>query len=187
MKTPTMLVASCVLAATALNAASAAAIDRPVTGNLIRMRDPGALSQRKFFFRTVKQATISAGTLPDPTVNGATLEVFGSGAGDGDTGVLVLPAENWTAAANGYYYRDHSASVGGISQVRIRPRSSVGGSIHITGHGPNWSYSLVQPQTDVNVRLTIDGDVFCALFIDIQPNLSNRLQAKKNPAPPNCN
>lgn len=163
------------------------AIDRPLHGGLVRIHDPGAPSQRHFFFRSVKQATIAAGTIPDPTVDGATLEINGSGGGDGNTGVLVLPAENWTALSNGFYYRDRAASVGGISQVRIRPRSSIGGALHISARGPSWSFLLVQPQADLRLRLTIGSDVFCARFTDLQPNQAGRLQGKNNPAPLDCN
>lgn len=179
--------ARCLMAVLLMTAGSAAAADLPVRGNLIRFRDPGPVSKRRFFFRTVKESNVSLATIGNPIVDGATLHVFGSGVGDGDTGVILLPAENWVPLNNGgYYYRDQAAASGGVSQVRIRPRGPLGGSIHISAHGTNWAYSLSQPQGTVRVQLTIGGDVFCARFSDLQPNLATRVQGKSNPAPGDC-
>ena len=169
-------------------AGAAHAVDYPVKGNLLRFRDPGPFSKRRFAFRTVKATNVSIATIGDPIADGATLRVFGAGVGDGDTGVLVLPAANWVPLANGgYYYRDQAALVGGVTQVRIRPRGPLGGSIHIAARGGNWSYSITQPQSAIRVQLTFGSDVYCALFSDLQPNLLTRIQAKNNPTPPDCN
>jgi len=172
---------------TLVMASVAQAVDRPLGGNLIRIEDPPDVTRRLFFFRSLKQAQINEATVPDPTVAGATLEVTGLGAGDGSTGVLALPAENWTRMRNGgYYYRDHSAA-NGISQIRLKPRSSVGGSLHIGGRTANLSYEVNQPQTAILLKLTIAGDVYCARFTDFQPNRAGIVLGKKNPAPLTCN
>ena len=166
---------------------AAYAVDHPIAGNLIRLEDPPDIARRLFFFRTVKQAQINEATVPDPTVGGATLQVAGSGVGDGDTGILSLPAVNWGKLRNGgYYYRDHSAA-NGVSQVRLKPRSSVGGSLHIGGRTANWPYQVTQPQTDIRLKLTIGADVYCATFTDLQPNRDGIALGKKNPPPLSCN
>lgn len=166
---------------------TAAAIDYPVAGNILRLEDPGNPDRRIFFFRTVKQPAINISTIQDPTVAGATLEVIGAGAGDGNTGPLFLPPENWDRLNNGgYYYRDHSAA-NGVSQVRIKPRNTVGGSLHMSGRTPNWGYLVTQAQGDIRVRLTIGTAVYCARFTNYHTNRSGLVFGKANPAPADCN
>lgn len=163
-----------------------AAIDYPLGGNLLRLEDPGDPHRRIFFFRSLKQSSVTAANIADPTVSGATVQVVGSGAGDGDSSTIQLPAANWRRLRNGgYYYRDHAAT-NGISQVRIRPRA-VGGSVYIGGHTATWNYIVAQPQTDVRVRLQIGGSVFCARFGDLQPNRAGMVLGKNNAAPADCN
>jgi len=164
------------------------AVDYPLAVGVLRLEDPPTgPAGRRFRFRISKQAAIHAAAIPDPTVAGATLEVSGSGAGDGSSGVQILPAANWRALHNGgYYYRDHSAS-NGVSQVRIAPRGQVSGYVHMSGRSANWQYAVTQPQTAVRIRLTIGGDVYCAEATDLQPNRAGIAYAKANPAPAACN
>lgn len=171
-----------------LSAAPAPAIDHPVEGDRMRIQDPGSTTRRRFYFRTVKEAQITGATIADPTVNGATVEVFGAGGGDGNSGVIFLPAANWRplTAGNGYYYRDHSATHGGITQVRIK-RRVVGGALIISARGANWPFVVTQPQTDVRVRLTIDTRIYCALFTTMFPNRAGIVVGRNNPAPAACN
>lgn len=171
----------------ALHATAASAIDHPLEGNRMRIQDPGDPARRHFLFRAVKEAQITAATIADPTVAGATVEVFGAGGGDGTSGVIFLPAANWRqlTAGNGYMYRDRSAAHGGITQVRIRRRVG-GGALIISARGPNWTYAVTQAQTDVRVRLTIDTRVYCALFTTMFPNRPRIVVGRGNPAPASC-
>lgn len=169
------------------SAVPALAIDHPIEGDRMRIQDPADSARRRFYFRAVKEAQITAGTIGDPTVSGAMVEVFGSGSGDGSSGIINLPAGNWRPlkAGNGYYYRDHSASAGGITQVRIK-RRVVGGALIISARGANWPYVVSQPQTNVAVRLTIGARVYCALFTTMFPNRAGIVVGRNNPAPPAC-
>jgi hypothetical protein len=171
----------------ALSAAPALAIDHPLEGDRMRIQDPGNPDRRRFYFRAVKEAQITGMTIADPTLNGATVEVFGAGGGDGSSGAIFLPAANWRplTAGNGYYYRDHSAAHGGITQVRIK-RRVVGGALIISARGANWPYVVTQAQTGVRVRLTIDARVYCALFTTMFPNRAGIVVSRNNPAPPAC-
>jgi hypothetical protein len=172
----------------ALGAAPALAIDHPVEGDRMRIQDPGNPDRRRFYFRAVKEAQITGATIADPTVNGATVEVFGAGGGDGSSGAIFLPAANWRplTAGNGYYYRDHSATHGGVTQVRIK-RRVVGGALIISARGANWPYVVTQPQTAVTVRLTIDTRIYCAQFTTMFPNRAGVVVGRNNAAPAACN
>lgn len=166
----------------------AQAVDHPIALGILRLEDPqGHPAGRRFRFRIGKQPEINAATIPDPTVAGATLEVFGTGGGDGSSGVQFLPPTNWRALTNGgYYYRDHSAATG-VSQIRIAPRGNSAGLLHMSGRTANWQYAVTQPQATVKIRLTIAGDVYCAEAVDLQPNRAGIVLAKGNPAPADCN
>lgn len=169
-------------------AATVYGVDRPIAVGVIRSEDPSSSTHlRKFAFRVGKQPAIQAATLPDPTVAGASLRVFGTGAGDGDTGVLSLPAEGWKRLRNGgYYYRDHSAA-NGVSQVRIVPRGGIGGHLHIGGRTETWGFDVTQPQTALKMHLTIAGDTYCAHITNLQPNRDGITMGRKAPAPADCN
>jgi len=169
-------------------ASAVPAADYPLAVGVLRLDDPPTgPAGRRFRFRVNKQVTITAAIIPDPTIAGATLEVSGSGAGDGTSGVQFLPAANWKVLRNGgYYYRDRSAS-NGVSQVRIAPRGKVSGYVHMSGRSANWQYAVTQPQTAVRIRLAIGGDVYCAEATDLQPNRAGIAYAKANPAPASCN
>jgi hypothetical protein len=171
-----------------ISAAPAAAVDHPVEGDRMRIQDPGDPSRRRFYFRAVKEAQITGATIADPTIAGATVEVFGAGAGDGNSGAIFLPAANWKPliAGNGYYYRDHAASHGGITQVRIK-RRVVGGALIISARGSSWPYVVSQAQTGVKVRLTIDTRVYCTEFATMFPNRAGIVLGRNNPAPAACN
>jgi hypothetical protein len=172
----------------ALIAAPVTAIDHPIEGDRMRIQDPGDPARRHFYFRATKEAQITGPTIADPTIAGATVEVFGAGGGDGSSGVINLPAANWRPlkSGNGYYYRDYSASVGGVRQLRIK-RGSLGGALILSARGANWPYLVTQPQTNVTVRVTIDTRVYCTLFTTMFPNRAGIVVGRGNPAPPACN
>jgi hypothetical protein len=173
-----------------LLAPAALAIDHPIDGDKLRVRDAGP-DRRTFFFRAGHELQIVPGNIADPTVAGATVQVFGDGAGDGDSGVIVLPADRWRplgnpAGSKGYYYLDRSAEFG-INKVRLMPCENTGGSLKISARGPNWPFLVTQPQGTIRVRLTIADRTWCARVTDLQPNEAGKLVGKKNPAPPDCN
>ena len=76
--------------------------------------------------------------LDDPTAVGATLEVEGATAGDGDTGVLALDAARWTGLGNppgarGYRYLDRDRTTG-VKKVILKS-GNAGGTLAISGGG----------------------------------------------------
>lgn len=171
-------------------ATMAFAADHPVAADKLRILSPASSGKAWFYFRAVKENNVTLGTIADPTTGGATFEVFGSGVGDGSSGLLTLPAENWQAKGTpagsmGYYYRDHDATHG-VSQVRLQPGAQ-GGTLWITARGPVWTYPLTQPQTDVFLRLTIGGERYCARFTDLRPNRVGAVVAKGNAIIADCN
>lgn len=166
------------------------AVDHPLEGDKMRVREANP-TRRTFFFRAGHEPELIPGNIGDPTVAGATLRVFGDGAGDGDSGILFLPAENWRpmgkpAGSKGYYYLDRTAAVG-VNKVRIMQCENTGGSLKISARGANWPFTVTQPQGTIRVQLTIEDHVYCARLSDLQPNAPGKLVGKKNPAPPDCN
>lgn len=171
---------------------SAVAADFPIKGGIMRLqeREP---ARRRFFFRSAKQVNISLATIGDPSVSGATLEVFGSGAGDGNTGVINLPPEFWRPLGNpagnsGYLLIDRDGTNDGVKRVLLKPRAGVGGVLLIVASGIDWPYALGQPQGDITLRFTVGGNVFCA-FLPYQEtnNLPKKILRKNAPPPPSCN
>lgn len=170
------------------SAVEAFAGDHPVNADRLRILDKATGNSKRFFyFRAEKEANVNLTTIADPTIAGATLEVFGTGAGDGTSGALTLPAENWRKLTGslGYYYRDHAA-VNGASQIWLK-RGGQGGLVWITARGPAWTYQVTQPQTAVVVRLTVGGERYCAKFTDMQANRPGIVFAKKNGIVADCN
>lgn len=169
----------------------AVAADLPIKGGIMRLqeREP---ARRRFFFRSAKQSNINLGTIGDPSLTGATLEVFGSGAGDGNTGVINLPPQFWRPLGNpagtgGYLLFDRDGTNAGVKRVLLKPRGGVGGLLLIVGRGLNWPYVLGQPQGDITLRFTVGADVFCA-FLPYQEtnNRPTKILRKNAPPPPGC-
>ncbi len=179
-----------VSALVALLGAPGLAIDHPLEGDKLRVREASP-ERRTFFFRAGHELQLIPGNIADPTIAGATLRVFGDGAGDGDSGILFLPPENWRpmgkpAGSKGYYYLDRTAAVG-VNKVRIMQCENTGGSLKISARGSAWPYSVTQPQGTIRVQLTIADRTYCARLSDLQPNAPGKIVGKKNPAPPDCN
>jgi len=173
-----------------LLAPAALAIDHPIDGDKLRVSDSNP-ERRSFLFRAGHESQIVAGNIGDPTVAGATLHVFGDGVGDGDSGVIVLPADRWRplgnpAGSRGYYYLDRTAEFG-VKKVRLMPCETNGGSLKIAALGPNWPFVVTQPQGTVRVQLTIADRIYCARVANMQLNEAGKLFGKKNPAPADCN
>jgi len=179
-----------VLAAWLAASGVASAADNFVGGDLLRLRDPsGDPSRRRMTFKAVRDVAIAPGVGNDPTVVGATLEIFGTGPGDGSTGVLTLPAGNWTglgvpAGSKGYKYIDKTDSVG-IRRVIFR-NGPQGGKLVITGRGANFPYAVNQPQGSILVHFTVGAEVYCAQFTTYVRNEPGFVIGKSAPAPSSC-
>jgi cysteine-rich repeat protein len=150
------------------------------------MKDPGDPARRRVLFRSSKQPAIAPDASNDPRVGGATLEVIGSGAGDGSTGALGLPEEFWTALGNppgskGFKFLDRS-STQGVSKVLFKPGAN-GGRLLIRGGGEAWPYEITQPQGEITVRFTSGEDTFCSTFEEFLRNEPGSVLAR-DAAPP---
>src|SRR5262245_20429401 len=77
-------------------AAAATALDRPVGGDRLTLRDPSARPERRAVrFVAKRDGAIDPAASPDPRVVGATLEVTGGNQGSGSSGAITLPAGMW--------------------------------------------------------------------------------------------
>ena len=98
----------------------------------------------------------------DPTTSGALLRIAGA-AGDGDTGVIQLPAGKWKPRGQGFQYSDPKGERGGIRSVVLRFAKD-GGKVKIKGGQKNWRYDMDGPQSEVQVTLEIGDARWCADF-----------------------
>lgn len=126
------------------------------------------------------------GQMANPTAAAATLRVIGTGVGDGDSGLLPLPSARWKASGRGFTYSDPQAT-NGVRFVKIVPTKR-GGSLKILGGGAGWPYAITQPQSGVQLTLSIGGAVLwqaefpgpCGSF---QRNAASGLMAATRRAP----
>jgi len=96
------------------------------------------------------------GTGGDPTLGGATLEVYNS-AGSGERVTVALPASGWSVlGADGFRFKASGAPVRSVSVKRDR--------IKVSGGGASFGYTLDEPrQGSVALRLVLGtGAAWCA-------------------------
>src|SRR3989454_2879811 len=170
-------------------ASVALAIDHPITGDSLVLKDPMAASDRKVRFKATHDAAIDPSQAGDPRALGATLEIAGTSAGDGATGPITLEPTLWTglgrpAGSRGYRYFDRSRSTG-VRKVAFRSGAR-GGALMVSGGGIAWPYQITQAQGPIDVRFTIGADVYCAAFVSFRRDEAGRVSAKDAPAPPDC-
>jgi len=184
MRTPLVVVLAVALAA------PAAALDRPLGGDMLLLRDPaGAPTKRKVKFTAKRDPNVAVPLASDPTNAGAVLEITGGGVGDGATGPLALHPDDWIALGNppgskGYRYLDRDATVG-VKTIVLKG-GNAGGTLTISGGKATWPYAVTQPQGAISVKLVIGSDVYCAEFDALLENVPGTVKAKNAPAPANC-
>src|SRR2546422_1317960 len=105
-------------------ASVALAIDHPITGDSLVLKDPMTASKRKVRFKATRDAAIVPSEAGDPRALGATLEIAGTSAGDGATGPITLDPTLWTglgrpAGSPGHRYFGRSRSTG-VRKVAFR-------------------------------------------------------------------
>ena len=170
-------------------ASAAGAADHPVGGDALRIRDPDNSAGRSARFRAVRDLAISPSLANDPRVLDATIEISGSGPGDGSTGPLTLAGSLWKGLGNpegskGFRYVDSTASTG-IKRVVFRSGNN-GGSLLVVGRGSSWPYAITQPQGQINVHFQIGSEVYCAKFNDFRRNETGSVIARKASPPADC-
>src|SRR5437016_12004880 len=168
---------------------AALATDHPIAGDSLALKDPMAASDRKVRFKATRDVAIDPSQAGDPRALGATLEFAGESPGDGMTGPITLDPMLWTglgrpAGSRGYKYFDRSRS-NGVRKITFRsgPR---GGALTVSGGGSAWPYQIAQAQGPIDVRFTLDSNVYCAAFVSFRRNQAGRVSATDASAPPDC-
>jgi cysteine-rich repeat protein len=171
--------------------AAAAAADHPIEGDRLRLRDTGDPSRRVARFRAVAEPAIDLATFPDPRLGGATLEIVGTAPGDGSSGAIALDASLWRGlgdppGSRGYRYVDRDLTTG-VRRVDVRG-GAPGGRLVISARGANWPFVVQQPQEQIEVRLTVAGEIYCAEFsgFDFRRNAPPVVLGRFAPPPPDC-
>jgi len=182
----------CSLAALAVMLALASvalATDHPIAGDFLFLKDPMSAANPRVRFKATRETAIDPSQAGDPRALGATLEIAGESTGDGMTGPIALDPMLWTglgrpAGSRGYKYFDRSRS-NGVKKIAFRsgPR---GGALTVNGGGSAWPYQIAQAQGPIDVRFTLDSDVYCARFVSFRRNQAGRVSATDASAPPDC-
>jgi hypothetical protein len=98
----------------------------------------------------------------NPTVETATLRIFG-GFG-GDSGPIRLPSANWGARKGSWRYDDPSGAAGGITRIDLKVGKK-GGKLKLKGGGPGWPYEADDPTaTTLSAALSFSHVQWCAQF-----------------------
>ncbi|HWP66876.1 MAG TPA: hypothetical protein VNO26_13275 [Candidatus Limnocylindria bacterium] len=127
------------------------------------------------------------GPIGTPAPGDATLRIAG-GPGEGDSGLIELPAERWSTAKGGAVlrYDDPTGSAGGIERVVLRSGRQ-GGRVLIRGGRKHWAFRLDAPQTRLAVILTLGGKRWCAeIPAGRVRNGKQRARGKAKEPPPAC-
>ena len=182
----------CSLAALAVMLALASvalATDHPIAGDFLFLKDPMSAANPRVRFKATRETAIDPSQAGDPRALGATLEIAGESTGDGMTGPIALDPMLWTglgrpAGSRGYKYFDRSRS-NGVKKIAFRsgPR---GGALTVSGGGSAWPYQIAQAQGPIDVRFTLDSNVYCARFVSFRRNQAGRVSATDASAPPDC-
>ncbi len=116
----------------------------------------------------------------NPTVEDATLRIFG-GFG-GDTGSIVLPSANWSLHGKGWRYADPSGAAGGITGIDLKVGKK-GGKLKLTAGGAAWPYVAGEgTPTMLSAVLSFPHVQWCAQFAEPKRN-SKGIKAKSKKGP----
>jgi hypothetical protein len=152
--------------------------EHPLAPSSVMLR--GGSSRRLIF-----QARWRGETGPaDPTTQGGTLRIIG-GPGEGDSGLVALPAQRWTVRKGVLKYKDGAGTAAGIRSVVLRINRK-GGIVKIAGRG-SWPYDVDRPQTKVTVTFGIGAARWCAEFDAAHlDNGNGRVRGHSKIAPASC-
>src|SRR5262245_41644469 len=133
----------------------------PLARSHLSLRDASRPALRRIVFKARWQARGAA--IDDPTFAGATLRLAGSGLGDGDSGVIMLPGSKWSRDGKAYRYEDGTRAHGGIESVIVRMGKRTG-TLKVTGGSTAWPYAIAGPQKGVSLTFTIGDARWCTEF-----------------------
>jgi cysteine-rich repeat protein len=145
-----------------------ACIDEPIDGaKLLLERRNG---KEKLLWKAKNRTTVVSGGVFDPTVTGATLELFSPNSAPVS---MALGADGWRARGSGFKYRDPT----GTSAVRVGAIVR-GRSIKVLGRAVG--FSLTDPLTGIGIRLVGGTLAACSLFpaSSVVADAPNRFEAR---------
>ncbi len=159
--------------------------DQLLAGKKLSLKDNVTTSKRALSVKSVTNEPVAlGGPADDPTANGGSLRVVGTGIDD----TYALPAANWLpigdpADHKGFKYKDRMLVAGPIKTAQIK----AGKFLKATGKGSQLGHSLASDPTPVDVVLTLGTRRFCLHFggtVTFKPGKS--LAAKDAPDSPGC-
>ncbi len=159
------LLAPLMLLALAL-APSAVAHDAtfPIEAKKISIDTSKGKSKRKFSFKATGESVIRVAN-HDPATDGAAIVVKALGKKESTSGLLRLPAENWSTirddegALLGYVYTDKKGKVGGITKVLLRDSK-----LQVKAKGKKWVLTPRGKHDLVWMLFYFEDEQYCAAF-----------------------
>jgi hypothetical protein len=126
-----------------------------------------------------------SGSIGTPAPGDATLRIAG-GPGEGDSGLILLPAARWEVAKQGKVlrYSDPAGTAGGIRRIVVRSGER-GGKLVVHGGSKNWAFRIDGPQTRLALIMTLGGKRWCA-DVDQVRNGRGRARGSSQSAPSAC-
>jgi hypothetical protein len=122
------------------------------------------------------------GSTDDPSLNGATVEVYNaSGSGEKVT-VTILGGVGWKVHGGGSYRYKNPNPSGAIRKITIKTDQ-----VRVSGGGSGFTYSLdelTQGSVAVRVRTGTNGTVWCAKATPPRFDTVGRFQATPKTPPP---
>lgn len=151
------------LLALVLSATAAAAVDKPISGKLLKVKTDKDASRHLALFKAIKQGNIAG--IGDPTGGATLLLRWNSGTVSGRSEAIALNPTKWKGLGNptgskGWKYSDKDAAQGGVKVLLIKPN----GLLKILAKGAGWTWDLPGALDDASVDLYLGGDHFCAGF-----------------------
>jgi hypothetical protein len=161
----------------------------PIQTSSFTLRDDASSSsRRRVSFKSSTKSDPPAnrviapvpGSAGDPTLHGATLEVYNPTTGQVESENLSLSTWQLLGSATnprGYRFK----GVGAVTRVSVKDDK-----ITLKGGGVAWGYSLADsPQTSVAVRLRLgNGTTWCAHAVNPRHDTTERFQATPRTQPP---
>jgi cysteine-rich repeat protein len=132
-----------------------ACVDEPIDGARLKLQRRNG--KEKLLWRAKNATPVTSGGVFDPTITGATLEMFSPNAAPV---TMALAASGWTARGPGVFkFRDSTAASG----VRLASMTR-GRSVKITGRSVGFPLTGTGPLTGVGLRLVGGTLATCSFF-----------------------
>lgn len=178
-------------AAVGVSTASAHDESFPISGAKLTVKTNGDKADRKFVFDAVGEDVIRVAN-HDPSLDGAQIVVVGLGKKGGSSGLIDLPASNWSEildaddAFKGYLYKDPSGSNSGITKVVLKNKT-----LRVKAKGKKWKWRPAGKQQAVWVQFFFEQEQYCAAFddgsgADVMDNEKGLFRARDASAPGAC-